>query len=157
MDNGRKEVCLPWSRPARGAWIEINTLSSSVPLNIRRAPHGARGLKCLSTGVAAPGMRSRPARGAWIEIYIIRGFYLPVKSRPARGAWIEIARTTPPGSAGRLSRPARGAWIEIKEILAYGIKDLSRPARGAWIEMCRARKASALRPRRAPHGARGLK
>ena len=53
-------------------------------------------MKCLSTGVAAPGMRSRPARGAWIE----------------------IARTTPPGSAGRLSRPARGAWIEIISFLS---------------------------------------
>ena len=92
-------------------------------------------MKCLSTGVAAPGMRSRPARGAWIEIYIIRGFYLPVKSRPARGAWIEIARTTPPGSAGRLSRPARGAWIEIISFLS-----LVRVPGG-----------------RAPHGARGLK
>ena len=33
------------SRPARGAWIEISIVSSSVWYLHRRAPHGARGLK----------------------------------------------------------------------------------------------------------------
>ena len=56
------------SRPARGAWIEINNQSR------------ARG-----------DNRSRPARGAWIEIKKeILYFGADSTSRPARGAWIEI-------------------------------------------------------------------
>ena len=58
------------SRPARGAWIEIENSAGNVP---------CRGL-------------SRPARGAWIEI----GIVMPISARmvsshPARGAWIEMS------------------------------------------------------------------
>ena len=34
----------------------------------RRAPHGARGLKCTNAPATATTPQSRPARGAWIEI-----------------------------------------------------------------------------------------
>ena len=56
------------SRPARGAWIEIDK-PLHIPFQIRgRAPHGARGLKFpLVPQQVLPGL-SRPARGAWIEI-----------------------------------------------------------------------------------------
>ena len=33
------------SRPARGAWVEINLFLVSLVLVVRRAPQGARGLK----------------------------------------------------------------------------------------------------------------
>ena len=36
------------SRPTRGAWIEISIILDIKDKNIGRAPHGARGLKCLS-------------------------------------------------------------------------------------------------------------
>ena len=65
------EVCpqlaLAPSRPARGAWIEIES---------NRHGH--------------PFQKSRPARGAWIEIGEEREETVAWKSRPARGAWIEI-------------------------------------------------------------------
>ena len=57
------------SLPARGAWIEIETLTRSIEF-----------------------VRSLPARGAWIEIYFVRDErQVSCWSLPARGAWIEIA------------------------------------------------------------------
>ena len=58
------------SRPARGAWIEIQ-----VYLDHERRQ-----------------VWSRPARGAWIEIQVEVAGALEQESRPARGAWIEIKR-----------------------------------------------------------------
>ena len=81
------------SRPARGAWVEIeclrrawNAAKSRAPQGARglkflsvlwfyqvdihrRAPQGARGLKSLVRHKAIRGRRSRPARGAWVEIH----------------------------------------------------------------------------------------
>jgi len=77
-----------------------------------RAPHGARGLKCIGRkGLLWVGM-SRPAWGAWIEIQQRMHDEGGTKSRPAWGAWIEMlwAEST---YAGAASRPAWGAWIEI--------------------------------------------
>ena len=37
------------SRPARGAWVEIRLMNSSIFSTIRRAPQGARGLKSART------------------------------------------------------------------------------------------------------------
>ena len=65
-ENGKAEL----SRPARGAWIEIEIKTSKILL-----------------------LLSRPARGAWIEIVVkIRRVHGFRKSRPARGAWIEMKR-----------------------------------------------------------------
>ena len=36
----------------------------------RRAPHGARGLKCVGRDLMASIGWSRPARGAWVEILL---------------------------------------------------------------------------------------
>ena len=38
----------------------------------RRAPHGARGLKCRRAQLRDVSLGSRPAWGAWIEIYSCR-------------------------------------------------------------------------------------
>ena len=57
-----------------------------------------------------------------------------------------------------LSRPAWGAWIEITDTLKESKNNFeSRPAWGAWIEMNLKSFPMILTPRRAPHGARGLK
>ena len=59
---------LPWSRPARGGWIEIiYRLSIDTPAH-RPAPHGAGGLKFAVCEINPAFQWSRPARGGWIEI-----------------------------------------------------------------------------------------
>ena len=56
------------SRPARGAWVEIEEVEEL------RAE-----------------LQSRPARGAWVEISFLGASSRGVgMSRPARGAWVEI-------------------------------------------------------------------
>ena len=59
---------ITWSRPARGAWVEMAIRFS---LNVLRR-------------------WSRPARGAWVEIYVQFDKLTFISSRPARGAWVEI-------------------------------------------------------------------
>ena len=61
------DIASLWSRPARGARIEI---SSSMCSNV--------------------GKRSRPARGAWIEISRRSCCWNGLPSRPSRGAWIQM-------------------------------------------------------------------
>ena len=56
---------------------------------LRRAPHGARGLKHPVTKKKLKGSWSRPAWGAWIETLIGRQVLSILVSRPAWGAWIE--------------------------------------------------------------------
>ena len=81
-------------------------------LLLRRAPQGARGLKCVNCSVIAFRVSSRPARGAWVEIRLKDDFIGHDLSRPARGAWVEILYSS--FSFILLpSRPARGAWVEI--------------------------------------------
>ena len=74
-----------WSRPARGAWVEI--MYSYFNPN----PAG-----------------SRPARGAWVEISITTRATKPKTSRPARGAWVEIKQRTNL-DCGRSRRAPQGA------------------------------------------------
>ena len=73
-----------WSRPARGAWVEIKSA--------RR----------ISFSVM-----SRPARGAWVEIVYLCRKIAALKSRPARGAWVEIERAGRTGCQGRVA-PRKG-------------------------------------------------
>ena len=56
------------SRPAWGAWIEIQKQGFYGDFLDCRAPHGARGLKLLILVLLLRLMLSRPAWGAWIEI-----------------------------------------------------------------------------------------
>ena len=65
---GQQYGGLSLSRPAWGAWIEIQCFQGWFLLIVSRAPHGARGLKCHVVSVRALDVESRPARGAWIEI-----------------------------------------------------------------------------------------
>ena len=153
------------SRPARGAWVEMQILIVKPSLENRRAPQGARGLKFSLSSRVQPLPRSRPARGAWVEISMRQSEQKSYMSRPARGAWVEILRSLPGGGSfyGRApqgarglkssayvntrrlapSRPARGAWVEIFILLPpLAISFWSRPARGAWVEITRAVKSS---------------
>ena len=56
------------SRPAWGAWIEIERVVLPLHHPASRAPHGARGLKLFQIFLVIPLFTSRPAWGAWIEI-----------------------------------------------------------------------------------------
>ena len=56
------------SRPARGAWIEMDLTRAAWLTASGRAPRGARGLKLPVIENVVESIVSRPARGAWIEI-----------------------------------------------------------------------------------------
>ena len=79
-----------------------------VALFGRRAPQGARGLKCLP--------RDRPLR---IDL-----------SRPARGAWVEILTPKKRHKFDGQSRPARGAWVEISSCKFYRLSIVVAPRKG---------------------------
>ena len=68
-------------------------------ITLRRAPHGARGLKCFVYGACCFDFGPRPARGAWIEI--------PMTQRATR-AW-----------AGRAPHGARGLklWVLLTQLV----------------------------------------
>ena len=78
----------------------------------RRAPHGARGLKPLSSHTPRTACSSRPARGAWIETV------------PALSGLRRLLRRAPHGARG-----LKRVWNGLNEEPCK-----SRPARGAWIE-----------------------
>ena len=80
------------SRPARGAWVEITFREGYGIDQIRRAPQGARGLKCLLRYNKHRHSLSRPARGAWVEMPTNSKPQIFKGSRPARGAWVEMQR-----------------------------------------------------------------
>ena len=65
------------SRPARGAWVEINRDFKSMPSEAM----------------------SRPARGAWVEIPPSGQETIPIESRPARGAWVEMMKNVSPNQS----------------------------------------------------------
>ena len=67
MSDQENQILL--SRPTRGAWIEICRHSrDTLKDGMRRAPHGARGLKSMELDNYEEDGKSRPTRGAWIEI-----------------------------------------------------------------------------------------
>ena len=124
------------SRPARGAWVEIELLINQLKQEGGRAPQGARGLKLDLKGRIIQTKPSRAPQGA-------RG----LKFAPSCGC----------GSCGR-SRPARGAWVEIKKGGYPMHAQLRRAPQGARGLKCHRRADPArLCHRRAPQGARGLK
>ena len=65
---GRYPLSLPWSRPARGGWVEIRMLSPRLCTMHSPAPHGAGGLKFHRVNGIGQVEMSRPARGGWVEI-----------------------------------------------------------------------------------------
>ena len=56
------------SRPARGAWVEMDMRIDADSVENGRAPQGARGLKFFKNYTSVSIISSRPARGAWVEI-----------------------------------------------------------------------------------------
>ena len=78
------------SLPARGAWIEMQEVSSGRRIISRRSPQGERGLKYSVLPSILFRRGSLPARGAWIEMSGMSPCTLTPPSLPARGAWIEI-------------------------------------------------------------------
>ena len=130
------------SHPARGAWIEMSSSSTSTK------PSG-----------------SHPARGAWIEICTTQCRSLNASGRTPQGVrGLKFQHISPPyflssrtpqgvrglksielhrQIGGHWSHPARGAWIEISWSPCPRLARLSHPARGAWIEMV---VSSRLRP-----------
>ena len=145
------------SRPVWGAWIEIRSSRRRLWPACRRAPYGARGLKCLYQGTNSLGFASRPVWGAWIEILAPVSVFRPALSRPVWGAWIEITNDgkTITGYNGRAPYGARGLKLLIGGAIGifgrrapYGARGLklgyvgnicstitSRPVWGAWIEI----------------------
>ena len=126
------------SPPARGAWIEILKQRRHLIIwNLRRPPHGGRGLKSsLYSSDCAWYVGSPPARGAWIEISRRgRRRLCPGASPPARGAWIEIAveKSLGLGNGSRPPHGGRGLKCPVCPVRPAGL--LSPPARGAWIEI----------------------
>ena len=73
------------SRPARGAWIEIQFYGDIVAVCNRRAPQGARGLKFINQLKQEGIDTSRPARGAWIEIPVGSALVTAVSVAPRKG------------------------------------------------------------------------
>ena len=124
----------------------------------RRAPQGARGLKCsLMPCASAAWTLSRPARGAWVEIRMTSAYRWSALSRPARGAWVEMFALTVKLFAVR-SRPARGAWVEItlqRDRAELPVRRAPQGARG--LKFHRFWAIEIGTNRRAPQGARGLK
>ena len=123
------------SRPARGAWVEIRKGLYGRSRLHGRAPQGARGLKFRVLQRLVIDTASRPARGAWVEMEI-RFLSNALKRRRApqgaRGLKYKLINT----KADKESRAPQGArglkclrpWILIKRFA-------SRPARGAWVEI----------------------
>ena len=73
------------SRPARGAWVEIQMDNTGNKIPSGRAPQGARGLKSKQ---CSPGMEeslSRPARGAWVEIDLTQALQITNEVAPRKG------------------------------------------------------------------------
>ena len=52
-----------WSRPARGAWVEIQYEGQDRSYGHRRAPQGARGLKSEGMAAAVQGIPVAPRKG----------------------------------------------------------------------------------------------
>ena len=135
IDSARTARTARRSRPARGAWVEICRSQIRKHYGPGRAPQGARGLKFQKPVAEVHIFRSRPARGAWVEICCRCRRHGNSGSRPARGAWVEIFRSLMRGSfcCGRAPQGARG--LKFLTLIAAVLRTMSRPARGAWVEI----------------------
>ena len=80
------------SRPARGAWVEIQFLPAYPTSNVP----------------------SRPARGAWVEMWEVKMTGTFVNGRAPQGARGLKSRRLADRTHGAMSRPARGAWVEME-------------------------------------------
>ena len=103
------------SCPSRGTWIEMAKFKGLLMDNQRRAPRGARGLKCR-IDEASQKLYCRAPRGA-------------------RGLKFGSGQTQ--GANGSTSCPSRGTWIEMDKSIISLSGQLSCPSRGTWIEIPR--------------------
>ena len=129
-------VFLPGSLPTRGAWIEIGTVRYSAESEIRRSPHGERGLKYLVGAPYVMKPQALPTRGAWIEIQFRgRGPRRRVPSLPTRRAWIEIGTSMRMAYSLRSRSPHGERGLKLLLVCHRRKKARSLPTRGAWIEI----------------------
>ena len=124
---------------------------------VRRSPHGERGLKSNGSSNCLPAT-SRSPHGERGLKFTQRIFDDNIK-----------LRRSPHGERGLKcciqiicnntweSLPARGAWIEIQMTFRHYLTNQSLPARGAWIEIYTPQKHQNHVCGRPPHGGRGLK
>ena len=144
------------SRPARGAWVEIEIHRIAHLARQRRAPQGARGLKSLLSMPTETNYLSRPARGAWVEIMMPPVPSRYGKSRAPQGArgLKSVSEHRPDDSPGRAPQGARG----LKFLGGFdGVLPDGRAPQGARGLKSVPRGHYGRRLRRAPQGARGLK
>ena len=73
------------SRPARGAWVEMEAGGRKNAQTLGRAPQGARGLKSLLYMIDDVEKWSRPARGAWVEIFVMSSGFNIIAVAPRKG------------------------------------------------------------------------
>ena len=122
----------PGSRPARGVWIETLCPRSADAVR-RHAPRGACGLKheLFDDAVDALGHAPRGACGLKrvVAVFVPRAPW----SRPARGVWIETRNRI--SCRARRRHAPRGA-CGLKQLGDIRLMEISksRPARGVWIE-----------------------
>ena len=97
-----------WSRPARGAWVEIKYDALICDGAVRSRPARGAWVEITDTANdAGGGASSRPARGAWVEIFSFVLIPVLLMSRPARGAWVEMG-TPSIGVRNSLVAPRKG-------------------------------------------------
>ena len=63
LKSSKNHVDIDWSRPARGAWIEIVVCHPKRQDGKSRAPQGARGLKFIAIDNARTGAEVAPRKG----------------------------------------------------------------------------------------------
>ena len=101
----------------------------------RRAPHGARGLKCFPIFLIIIGVLSGSTRSPWIEIVPLVVGGVAAVSGSTRSPWIEIVRQIL-GSFGVHSRAPHGArgLKYVRRSVTQKLKG-SGSTRSPWIEI----------------------
>ena len=125
-----------WSRPARGAWVEISPCRRCCPCSGSRPARGAWVEIPDYRRRQRPWLQSRPARGAWVEIFLPQNKAYSFDSRApqgARGLKSVINAVATALAGGRAPQGARG--LKSRGLLRPPARWWSRPARGAWVEI----------------------
>ena len=78
------------SLSSRRAWIEIRFDLNVKYKNLRRSPHGERGLKSTVGYDFGKSVGSLSSRRAWIEINAVKYINSGIWSLSSRRAWIEM-------------------------------------------------------------------
>ena len=100
------------SRPARGAWVEIARCCRRPACPLGRAPQGVRGLKCFHADSSFWGACRAPQGARGLKFYVRRRGYVGDEGRAPQGARGLKSRTSPGTSCPSRSRLEGGVWIE---------------------------------------------